>query len=87
MKKVTVERRNNMVNIDGYSERKTLKGALSDLAKTVTKYSVSEAEGIQYIDENTISEMKNVAGEYYIIVEDIAGSENGNWYMYIRFAE
>lgn len=50
--------REDYIDIDGYSNKKTLKGALSDLARAIEKYSKVEADGLRScIKSNEISEI------------------------------
>lgn len=73
---VAIEKRNGMVNIDGYSRRKTLKAALKDLASVVAKYNKGEADAItNYLDETVEmvqNGMVNEAGYYYIEAREVA---------------
>lgn len=98
---VQIEKRNGMINLDGYSRNKTLKGALKDLAREVAKIDEGEASAIT----NNLNEsveavaagMMNVPGAYYIEAEEVHcasrySEENdeieyaeGHWYLYIRF--
>lgn len=43
---VQIETKNGMINLDGYSRNKTLKGALKDLAREVSKIDKDEGMGI-----------------------------------------
>lgn len=97
---VNVEKRSGMINLDGYSRNKTLKGALKDLAREIAKINKDEAEGIlNNLDEMAAmaAGMLNMPGEWYIEAEAVHGASrysekkdeieyaNGNWYLYIRF--
>lgn len=69
---------NGMVNLDGYSKNKTLKGAIKDLSREVAKYNREEAEAlISYLDE-TVEEVRtgmlNITGEYYIEATPVEGA-------------
>ena len=72
---VQIEKRNGMINLDGYSRNKTLKGALKDLAREVAKIDEGEASAIT----NNLNEsveavaagMMNVPGAYYIEAEEV----------------
>ena len=69
-----VEKRNGMVNIDGYSRNKTLKGALRDLAREVAKIDKIEAEAIlNNLDETAemASDMANIPDAYYIEAQEV----------------
>lgn len=72
---VQIETRNSMINLDGYSRNKTLKGALKDLAREVAKIDEGEARAItDYIDETVqmvADGMANEAGAYYIGAEEV----------------
>lgn len=92
----TIENRNGMVNLDGYSKYKNLKTAIRDLAREVSKIDKNEGESI----ENNLGEMAhgmiNVPGCWYITAEkvgcasrinddDVMEYDEGSWYLYIRF--
>lgn len=99
---VETEIRNGMVNLDGYSTRKTLRGALKDLAREVAKIDKGEADGItNYMDdtlEMVLEGMTNEPGAWYIEAVEVGCASRfnedtdemeyaeGNWYLYIRFA-
>lgn len=71
---VQIEKRNGMVNLDGYSRNKTLKGALQDLAREVAKIDNDEADAIlSNLDETAAMalDMMNIPGEYYIEAMDV----------------
>lgn len=55
--------RGNRIIIDGYSNKKTEKGALEDLAKAVEKYSEAEAKGIR--DSIKFGEMEQFKDDNY----------------------
>ena len=98
---VQTETRNGMINLDGYSRNKTLKGALMDLAREVAKIDEGEGHTItNNIDEYTgmvVDGMPNEAGCYYIEAEEVHCATRysekkdemeyaeGHWYLYIRF--
>ena len=102
MKFVEVENRRGMINLDGYSDRKTLRGALKDLAREVAKIDKGEADGItEYMDDTMVmvrEGMTNEPGAWYIEAEEVSCASrfnedademeyaDGNWYLYIRFA-
>ena len=48
---VQIEKRNGMINLDGYSRNKTLKGALKDLAREVAKIDEGEASAITRVSK------------------------------------
>ncbi len=98
---VQIEKRNGMINLDGYSRNKTLTGALNDLAREVAKIDEGEANAIlNNLDETAemASGMMNIPGAYYIEAEEVHCASRysekkdeieyaeGNWYLYIRFA-
>jgi hypothetical protein len=102
MKFVQIENRKGMINLDGYSDRKTLRGALRDLAREVAKIDKSEADSITcYLDE-TVEMVKggmvNESGAYYLEAQEVESAckwnedtdemeyADGHWYLYIRFA-
>ena len=98
---VQIEKRNGMINLDGYSRNKTLKGALKDLAREVAKIDEGEGNTItENIDEyvGMIADgMINEPGCYYIEAEEVHCASRysekndeleyaeGNCYLYIRF--
>lgn len=98
---VQIEKRNGMINLDGYSRNKTLKGALKDLAREVARIDEGEASAITNNLNETVQMvaegMPNEAGCYYIEVEEVHCAScyseekdeieyaEGNWYIYIRF--
>lgn len=100
---VQVEKRNGMINLDGYSRNKTLKGALSDLAHEVAKIDEGEASTIMNnIDEvvqMVADGMDNYPGCYVIEAEEVGCASRysekkdeieyaeGHWYLYIRFVD
>lgn len=98
---VQIERRNGMINLDGYSRNKTLKGALSDLAREVAKIDEGEAHAITNNLDETVQMvadgMDNYPGCYVIEAEEVGCASRysekkdeieyaeGHWYLYIRF--
>lgn len=62
------------ITIDGYSKAKTLKGAIKDLAKEVSKYNTSEANNItDSIDETiNILNQRSADCEYWIDCEEVS---------------
>lgn len=59
--------RNDTIDIDGYSNKKTLKGALSDLAKALDKYNQVEADGLRDSIKNNEITQVNIGGTNYIL--------------------
>lgn len=100
---VQIEKRNGMINLDGYSRNKTLKGALKDLAREVAKVDEGEADAITNNLNETVQMvaegMLNEAGCYYIEAEEVGCASQyseekdeieyaeGSWYLYIRFVD
>ena len=98
---VQIEKRNGMINLDGYSRNKTLKGALKDLAREVAKLDEGEANAITNNLNETVQMvaegMPSEAGCYYIEAEEVHCASRysekkdemeyaeGHWYLYIRF--
>lgn len=98
---VQIEKRNGMINLDGYSRNKTLKGALKDLAREVAKIDEGEGNAItDNIDEYmgmVVDGMLNEVGCFYIEAEEVHCASRyserndemeyaeGHWYLYIRF--
>ena len=75
MKFVEIETRHGMINLDGYSDRKTLRGALKDLAREVAKIDKGEADSITcYLDETVEmvqNGMINERGAYYLEAQEV----------------
>lgn len=102
MKFVQIENRKGMINLDGYSDRKTLRGALRDLAREVAKIDKGEADGITNYMADTLAlvreGMSNEPGCWYIEAQEVESAcqwnedtdemeyADGHWYLYIRFA-
>lgn len=97
---VQTETRNGMINLDGYSRNKTLKGALKDLAREVAKIDEGEGNTItNNIDEmaGMATDMMNIPNEWYIEAQEVHCATRysekkdemeyaeGHWYLYIRF--
>ena len=78
MKFVEIQNRRGMINLDGYSDRKTLRGALRDLAREVAKIDKGEAAGItNYMDETLCivrEGMTNEPGCWYIEAQEVNGA-------------
>ena len=101
MKFVQIENRKGMINLDGYSDRKTLRGALRDLAREVAKIDKGEAAGITDYMDDTLAlvrdGMTNEPGCWYIEAQEVSIAcqynedtdemkyADGRWYLYIRF--
>lgn len=83
MKFVKIERRNGMINLDGYSRNKTIKGALKDLAREVAKIDDGEARNISdYIDDTAkmvLDGIANEPGAYYIEAEKVSCASRINF--------
>jgi len=86
--------------IDGYSNNKTVNGALKDLAKEVEKYSKIEAEALKdMIKDKSISNILNIDNGndcYYIECIEVSQAarmindeeneyKDANFYIMIRF--
>lgn len=97
---VQIEKRNGMIGLDGYSQNKTLKGALKDLAREVAKIDKGESDAIlNNIDEmvGMATDMMNIPNEWYIEAQEVHCASrrsekndeieyaDGHWYLYIRF--
>ena len=90
---------NGFTILDGYSNAKTIKGALKDLAKEVAKISESESNCIIENMNDTISNlnMEHAKDCYFINCEDVSCAtkwnenkesieyKNGNFYLCIGF--
>ena len=92
--------RSETVDIDGYSNKKTIAGALKDLAKAAEKYSPGEAEVIRdMIKWNEINQVKpgeHYDGGYILEWEEVPGAtrinpdtgeneyKDGRWYLHTR---
>lgn len=64
------------IDIDGYSNKKTIKGALSDLAKALDKYDKNEADGLRTAISNDETEQilpskQDGAGQYILEYEEV----------------
>lgn len=91
----------DFIDIDGYSNKKTERGLLGDLAKAVAKYDVGEANVLlDMIKFNEIVQIPPVRGASYLLEweevpsairtspdnEDENEYKPANWYLHIRFA-
>ena len=86
---------NGHVHIDGYSNKKTVNGALKDLAREVTKYSESEArciiEAIKFGDEVIIDteeykiECEEVGCATKYINDEEVEYKEANYYLHIMY--
>lgn len=74
----TIERPNT-ITIDGYSDAKTVKGALSDFGRYVKNH-ISETEGQAIIDyrEECLISASSSCGGYFLEIEEIACAANCN---------
>lgn len=94
--------REDSVDIDGYSNKKTLKGALSDLAKAIEKYNKGEADALRSsIKFNEIEQVNTVpeGGVYILEYEEVPSASQyneetdemeyaeGRWYVHTRFGK
>ena len=63
--------RKEFIDIDGYSNKKTIAGALSDLAKALDKYDKGEADALRYVIKNKeitqILPDRNIGGAQYLL--------------------
>lgn len=91
----------NYIDIDGYSNKKTVKGALSDLAKALEKYDKGEADSlrsaIKFGETEQVLPDKSLGPAQYILEYEevpVATQENekgdmkykpANWYVRTRF--
>lgn len=88
------------VDIDGYSNKKTIAGAIGDLAKAVEKYSKDEADALRdLIKWKELVQIKpgpNYDGGYILEWEEVPGAtrinpdtneneyKDGRWYLHTR---
>lgn len=95
--------RPDSIDIDGYSNKKTIKGALEDLAKALDKYDENEADGLRTaISANEIEQIHAIRGEgsaqYILEYEEVplASRYNENeemeykpakWYLHTRIVK
>ena len=91
----TKTERNGLIHIDGYSNKKTLNGALKDLAKEVAKYNEAEAKNI--IDAIKFGDEVLIDTEYYKVeVEEVGCAtryindeeveyKEANYYLHIMY--
>lgn len=91
----TVVRNENMIVVDGYSNKKTIKGAIADLAKEVAKVSEIEATNLKEYGLELMETMSE-DDDYYIECEEVATATKINsndeieykeakYYLMIRF--
>jgi len=87
--------RNGLVVIDGYSNKKTIKGAIADLVKEVAKINEAEATNLKEYGLELLG-TTNETDEYYIECEKVCCATNmteddemefkdANFYLMIRF--
>lgn len=90
--------RQDTIDIDGYSNKKTLKGALADLAKALDKYDKDEADALRSsIKFNEIDPVNTVpeGGVYILEYEEVPSATRYNendeveyksakWYLHTR---
>ena len=90
--------RNGIIIIDGYSNAKTVKGAIKDLAKEVSKYSILESNGlidnmeetintlnIKYDDCDYVVECESVSCATTYIDDETNEYKEANFYLHISF--
>lgn len=75
--------RKDSIDIDGYSNKKTVKGALEDLAKALDKYSKLEADSLRgAISANELEQIhavRDAGGAQYILeYEEVPGASQWN---------
>lgn len=70
----TAVKRNGMINLDGWSNKKTLRGAIKDLAREIAKINQEEANALTDYMDYTLQiakeGMANVNGEWYLEVDE-----------------
>lgn len=90
----------DFIDIDGYSNKKTEKGMLGDLAKAVEKYSKVEADNLRdLVKYNEMNQIPPGGGLYILEWEEVPGAtrfiesaegeryetKDAKWYTHIRF--
>ena len=64
--------RENTITIDGYSNRKTIKGALSDMGRYIRdNVSKSEGEAIIELREESLAPASGSDGGYFLEIEEV----------------
>lgn len=99
MKFVGVIDRPETMTIDGYSNAKTINGAITEFGRYIMKH-FSESEGsalVEFKQECLVSPDKD--GGYYLTIEEVGCASNwndeteimeyadGNWYLCMRFVK
>lgn len=95
--------RPNTIDIDGYSNKKTLAGALKELARAVDKYDTGEGDYIRTMvsanEMNPVYPDKNAGPDQYIIeweevpsagrynAQDEYETKDANYYLHVRFGK
>ena len=86
------------IDIDGYSNKKTEKGMLNELAKAIEKYDKGEADAVRDMikfneinqvppsrDSQYLLEWEEVSAAYDYKTEDEYDIKPAKWYVHIRF--
>jgi hypothetical protein len=87
--------RNNFITIDGYSSAKTIKGAIKDLGRFVSKININEGKTLISYTVDCLSPQNGQ--EYFLIVEEVSCAsredengnmeyKDGNFYLCIGFS-
>ena len=79
MKFVDVIKREKTITIDGYSDAKTIKGAISDIGRYIAKH-IDEWEGniIRESKEEALLSAKDSEGGYFLEVEEVGCASRYN---------
>lgn len=99
MKFVGVVERSETMTIDGYSNAKTINGAIAEFGRYIAKH-FSESEGsalVEYKQECLMNPSSD--SDYYLTIEDVPSASNwneeteemeyadGNFYLCMRFVK
>ena len=97
MKFIDITHLENTVTIDGYSTRKTMKGAIREMGKWVAEH-IDEGEGQAIMDypEESLLMAKDSCGGFFLEAEPVGCATRmneeteemeyaeGNWYIVVR---
>jgi hypothetical protein len=101
MKYIGVIERQKTMTVDGYSNAKTINGAIAEFGRYIMKH-FSESEGsslVEYKQECLLDSKKCEDGGYYFVIEEVECATNwnentnemeyadGKWYLCIRFVK
>jgi hypothetical protein len=92
----SIRKQNGICVIDGYSNKKTIKGALSDINKEVSKIDQSEAASLKQFGMDNVNKDFGDDCDYQISITEVPNAsiylndevvdyQEANFYCYIRF--